>query len=230
MRTILVGLAISILSAPAAADNIVIAGDPVYPGVVREHRPIPTRFDSRLGLMLGGADVGDANGFSLGLHAGLGYRVGDTTVFGEYGYFRVGDGKDEAMSRNGRTSRLGLAVRRSVMNTDPREKVGGDLWVEVGAGYERVSWSQGGLLYRPDLALGFGFEFDGRPGPRADVGAGAPPRHLGWFMAFRAILGRAPDASAMPATCGGPCTEATSPSRNDTSLYFVVGLHWGRNT
>jgi hypothetical protein len=77
------------------------------------------------------------------------------------------------------------------------------------------------VLHRPDLAVGFGVDIDGRGWrePR--------PRHFGAFLAFRALLARAP-VNAQPSMCDGPCTQATPPSRNDASLYFLFGLHWGR--
>jgi hypothetical protein len=31
-----------------------------------------------------------------------------------------------------------------------------------------------------------------------------------------------------PATCGGPCDEATQPSPNDLGIFFNMGLIWGR--
>ena len=30
------------------------------------------------------------------------------------------------------------------------------------------------------------------------------------------------------ATCSGPCTEATKPPRTDVTMFFELGVHWGR--
>jgi len=209
------------LARPAAAD-VAIAGGELSPAPAPSDRG-ERRLDGRVGFMVGGADVGDADGRSFGFHGQLGYRVNDVTLFGELDYYSVGDSPGEAMTRSGRTTRYGLTARYSLLHTDPHSgPIGGDWWVEAGAGYERVTWKQGGVLRRPDLALGFGIELDGRPGWRSST-----PRHAGWYLGFRSVLARAPE-SALPSTCGGPCTEATKPSRNDVSLYFIVGLHWGR--
>jgi hypothetical protein len=180
------------------------------------------RVDTRIGLLTGHGDVGDVDGPSTGVHASLGYRLGDATFMAEYGYLKIGDSDGEPMSRDGRMSRAGAALRWRIADVaKPGSPVGLEFWTEAGAGIERVTWQRGGVLTRPDLALGFGFEIDGRGWrqPR--------PRHFGAYVGFRATVARAP-GDAGPAMCEGPCTEATPPSRNDVSLYFHFGLHWGR--
>jgi hypothetical protein len=180
------------------------------------------RIDTRLGLLLGGGDIGDVTGPSTGVHASLGYRIGGVTVFGEYDYLGVGDSMQDSTSRDGRMTRGGGSVRWQIADVAPKDApLGLEFWVEGGAGVERVSWSRGGLLYRPDATLGFGFEVDGR-GWRTPK-----PRHFGLYLAFRAMIARAPRTDD-PATCEGPCTVATPPSRIDVSLFFHMGLHWGR--
>jgi len=185
-------------------------------------RSLERRIDTRIGLLVGGADIGDVSGGSTGLHASLGYRLGLVTVMGEYGYLGVGDGYDGASGRHGRMSRAGATARVQIADVAKRDSpVGLEFWAEGGVGTERIAWSEGGKLYRPDVALGFGFEIDGRGWrePR--------PRHFGAYVGFRAIVARAPEDDR-PAMCEGPCTVATPPSRNDVSLYFHFGLHWGR--
>jgi hypothetical protein len=209
-------------TAGAATADLAIAGDPTVP-VAARGRDHERRLDGRAGFMIGGSDVGDADGLSLGFHGQLGYRLDDVTLFGEFDYYSVGDSPDEGLERKGRTTRYGLAARYSLLHTTPHDgPIGGDWWVELGAGYETVRWKQGGELTRPDLALGIGVELDARPGAK-----NATPRHAGWYVAFRSVLARAPESDA-PEVCGGPCTEATQPSRTDVSLYFLIGLHWGR--
>jgi hypothetical protein len=189
---------------------------------VGETRPIDQRIDTRLGMLTGGTDLGDVTGPSSGLYLTLGYRRGPATLMVEYDYLHVGDGDSDATDRDGRMTRGGAMLRWLIADVaKPGSPVGMEFWAEGGGGVERVAWDHGGLLYRPDLALGFGLDIDGRGWrePR--------PRHFGAFVAFRALVARAP-ASRDPVMCEGPCTLATQPSRNDVAMYFLFGLHWGR--
>jgi hypothetical protein len=213
-------LAALLLSTGTAAAQTVVATD----GYARP--AAPHRIDARAGMLLGGSDVGDADGFSIGLTTGLGYRVGDVMVRGRFDHYRVGDSSSEDRVRRGRGTRVGGALRYSLASTgDPRERggVGVDFWGEVGLGLEHVAWRQGGVLDRPSGELALGFELDGH-GRRNAQGH---RRHAGYFMAFRSFLGRGPEMDG-PAVCGGPCTKATKPSRLDASMFWEVGLHWGR--
>lgn len=187
----------------------------------------PRRIEGRVGMLLGGSDVGDADGFSLGVSGGLGYRIGDVTLRALFDHYRVGDGSDEVMSRRGRATRLGGAVRYSFANTGDVDRqrggLGIDLWGEAGLGMEHVAWRQGGVLERASGELAVGFELDGQ-GRRGRDGR---RRHVGYFMAFRTLIAQGPESDG-PAMCGGPCTQATKPSRTDVSMFFELGLHWGR--
>lgn len=179
----------------------------------------PRRLDGRIGLLLGGADVGDASGFSIGISGGLGYRIGDVTLRALADYYKTGDGKD----LHGRAVRAGGALRYSFANRGPDANVDVDFWGEVGAGYEHVTWLSGGVLDRPDAELAIGFEVGGR---------GAADRRgrrheIGYFMALRSLIGEAPATGGMP-TCAGPCTKATLPPRTDVTMFFELGVHWGR--
>ncbi|HWO20642.1 MAG TPA: hypothetical protein VNO30_17860 [Kofleriaceae bacterium] len=193
--------------------------------------PAPRRIEARAGMLLGGSDVGDADGFSLGVTTGIGYRIGDLTVRGRFDHYRVGDSSDEGsgeqMVRRGRGTRIGGALRYSFANTGESDRhgsgMGVDFWGEVGAGIEHVSWRQGGVLDRPSGEFALGFELDGYGRRRAD----GSRRHGGYFMAFRTFLGQGPEMDG-PATCGGPCSRATKPSRVDASMFFELGFHWGR--
>ncbi|HWU88529.1 MAG TPA: hypothetical protein VN253_14705 [Kofleriaceae bacterium] len=213
-------LAALLLSTGTAAAQTVVATDG-YAG-----SPAPRRLEARAGMLLGGSDVGDADGFSIGVSTGLGYRIGDVTLRGRFDYYRTGDSSDEDVVRRGRGTRVGGAVRYSFANTgDPRggAGVGVDFWGEAGLGLEHVAWRQGGVLDRPSGELALGFDLDGygrqdRDGRR---------RHVGYFMAFRSFLGQGPEMDG-PAVCGGPCTRATKPSRIDVSMFYELGLHWGR--
>jgi hypothetical protein len=184
--------------------------------------PVEHRLDTRLGMLLGGNDIGDVTGPSSGLAANLGYRRGETTLFAEYDYLHVGDGPNDTTSRDGRMTRGGANLRWQIADVAKTgSPVGIEWWLQGGAGFERVAWDHGGVLYRPDVSLGFGLDIDGRGWRQPH------PRHFGAYVAFRALLARAPTSTG-PAMCEGPCTEATRPSRNDVSMYFDFGLHWGR--
>jgi hypothetical protein len=184
----------------------------------------PRMVDGRIGLMLGGADVGDADGFSAGASAALGYRIGDVTLRGLFDYYKVGDGADEAMSRHGRATRLGGALRYSFANTGHDSGAAVDFWGELGAGYEHVAWRHGGILERPSGEIAVGLDL----GRRGEANARGERKEIGYFMAFRTLIAQGPEMEGAAAACGGPCTEATTPPRTDVSMFFELGVHWGR--
>ena len=202
------------LSATASAQTLVATSEPPQP-------PAPRSIDARLGMMLGGADAGDVNGFSFGATGGVGYRIGDNSLRAVFDYYSVGDGVDEIMQRHGRTTRLGAAVRHSFRNTGTDRAMVADFWGELGGGYERLAWLHGGVLERPDAELAFGI----------DLGFRNTRTHTrnttGYFMDVRTILAEAPPVPGAMATCGGPCTDATTPPRTDVSMFFEMGVQWG---
>lgn len=206
-------IALLSIARTAHADEVAVAADAPK---------TPHRLEARIGMLVGGGDVGDVTGPSNGLHVAIGARYGDVTGMAEYDYLSVGDASDEDANRHGDLSRAGVVARMSLFHTAEDGPIAGDYWAEAGVGYERVAWDPGGVLDRPDLVLGFGAELDGHA-----YWQSAHPRHIGMWLGFRAILARAP-VSAAPPTCGGPCTMATAPSRNDVGLYFSWGMHWGR--
>jgi hypothetical protein len=212
---------VSALVTSASAQNMV-AVDAMPPA---PERPGLHLVDSRLGMLLGGADVGDVDGFSIGISGGLGYRIGDVTLRGLFDYYKVGDSSDEMMQRRGRAMRVGGAARYSFANNGDDGNVGIDFWGELGGGYEHVDWRTGGVLGRPSAEIAFGFDVGGRG--RMDRATGHR-REVGYFMAFRSLVGQAPLVPSAKPTCGGPCDMATVPSRTDVSMFFELGLHWGR--
>jgi len=211
--TKLVAATLLALTTAASAQTLVATSEPPAPAA-------PRSFDARVGMMLGGADAGDVNGFSFGGTVGAGYGIGDNMVRATFDYYSVGDNADEVMQRHGRTTRLGGALRHSFRATGHDSAMAANLWGELGAGYERLAWLHGGLLERGDAELAFG----------VDVGFRNTRSHerntTGYFMDFRALLAEAPPSNAM-ATCGGPCSEATAPPRADVSLFFDFGVQWG---
>jgi hypothetical protein len=210
-------LLLTTLTATASAQNVVASGE-------LDSDPLPHSVDGRVGMLLGGADVGDADGFSIGVSGAAGYRLGDFTVRGLFDYYKVGDSSDEIMQRRGRATRIGGAVRYSLANNGNDQGLAADFWGEVGAGWEHVAWRAGGILDRPSLELAIGFDL----GHRGDPDRRGRRREFGSFMAFRTLLAQAPQMPGAMATCGGPCDAATTPSRTDIDMFFEYGVHWGR--
>ncbi|HTM22279.1 MAG TPA: hypothetical protein VL172_17285 [Kofleriaceae bacterium] len=182
----------------------------------------PGRTEIDIGGLLGGGDIGEQRRFERGVQLNVGRRFGDLVLLGEYDYLTVGDDSVATMSRFGALARYSLL--RSSAVPGERSPVSGDFWVEAGAGMERIAWDVGGRLSRPDLALGFGWQVN------AVIGKNQPrPRYYGPYVAFRALLARAPaPESEQPATCGGPCDQETRPSRNNVAMFFDFGINWGR--
>ena len=219
---------VALLGLSAVASANTVATDGVSSSSEEPSSPLAKRLEGRLGVLLGGADVGDADGFSAGVSASLGYRIDDVTVRATFDHYRVGDSETETMVRRGRGTRLGGAVRYSFANSNPDYDhhsggLGLDFWGEAGIGLEHVAWRAGGVLDRPSGELAVGFDLD----VYGERKAGNHRRHVGYFMAFRTLIGQGPEMD-VPATCGGPCNEATKPSRIDLSMFFEMGVHWGR--
>lgn len=216
-----------LLASTATAVANTVATDGAYASYEdTDDRPAPRRVEGRVGMLIGGSDVGDADGFSIGLSAGVGYRIGDLTLRGVFDHYRTGDSSDEALDRRGRGTRVGGAVRYSFANTGESRSSGGlgvDFWGEAGIGVEHVAWREGGVLDRPSGEVAVGFELDGQ----GERGRHGRRRHVGYFMAFRSLIAQGPEMAG-PSVCGGPCTQATKPSRLDVSMFFELGLHWGR--
>jgi hypothetical protein len=210
--------AVLLLVASTASAQNIVASD----GMQRERTP--REVEGRIGMLLGGSDVGDADGFSIGVSGALGYRIGDVTLRGLVDYYRVGDNADEFMDRKGRATRLGAALRYSFANTGFESKLNADFWGEIGAGYEHVAWRNGGILDRPSGELAFGIDL----GRRSEPNVRGDRKKIGYFMAFRSLVAEGPELMGATATCSGPCTEASKPPRTDVTMFFELGVHWGR--
>ncbi len=200
------------------------------PQVAVEATPAPPPGERRteidLGYLVGGGGIGERDRYQRGVSVALGRRFGDLALLGEYDYLAIG--RAEA---TGSESRFGVLARYSLLRTrgtpdsnGERSPLSGDMWIEGGAGYERIAWDAGGTLRRPDVVLGFGAQLDGVFRRATD-----DPSWFGPFVAFRAVLAHAPDeASESEATCGGPCDAPGRPSPNDVALFFHFGVNWGR--
>jgi hypothetical protein len=202
-------LAVFVVLAPATAL--------ATPHIATERAPKERRNELFVGMLAGGAEVGDVSGSGVGVQIDAGRRFGDLSVLAEYGYHSV--------ARKGTQSRLGMTARYALVTIGgARSPLASEWWVEAGAGRQRVVWDAGGVLNRNDAVLGFGMHLQGRLGRRD-----ARPRHVGPYLAIRAMLARAPEADpAPPPTCGGPCDYPTTPSRNDVSLFLHYGMYFGR--
>jgi hypothetical protein len=183
--------------------------------------PTPHALDGRIGLLVGGSDVGNTQGGSVGLSTALGYRHGDVTVRGLFDYYKVGDSQGEL---RGRAARAGAALRYSLANNAPDSHFAASFWGELGAGWEHVTWLRGGVLDRPSAEGAFGLDLGGR----SDLDPHGRRREVGTFMDFRAIVGEAPEVPGAMATCAGPCTQATTPTRTDLTMFFELGVYFGR--
>lgn len=207
--------------APPARAQPVVAVDasPASP-------PGDRRSEIDIGYLVGGGGIGTRDRFQRGVSFAIGRRFGDLALLGEYDYLAIG-----RVEATGSESRLGLIARYSLLRTrgapdqnGERSPLSGDMWIEGGAGYQRISWDAGGTLRRPDLMLGFGAQLD-----TVFRRASDEPSWFGPFVAFRAHLARGPQtADESEATCGGPCDAPGRPSPNDVALFFHLGVNWGR--
>ena len=214
----LLAVAVVAASASASAQSLVAAEAPPP-----EH-PAARSVDARVGALLGTAQVGDTQNFSPGVSGALGYRIGDVTLRALADYYRVGDDPGQVMARRGRATRLGAAARYSFAHTDQDTAVNADFWGELGGGYEHVAWLTGGVLDRPSAEAAFGIDL----GRRSDRDRTGQRSEIGYFMDMRAHIAEAPEVPGAMATCGGPCTSATTPPRTDVSMFFELGVQWGR--
>lgn len=194
------------------------------PYMASEEEPKERRNELHIGMLAGGADIGDVQGPGIGLEINAGRRFGDISILGQIDYLGVGESQYIADPRRGSLARAGLMARYSVLDfAGDRNPLGVNLWIEAGGGRQRIAWDRGGTLTRSDVNLGFGIQLDAR----LDNGR----RHLGPYFAFRANIAQAPDlAMDSEPTCGGPCDTATAPSSTDLSLFFHFGMHLGRSS
>jgi hypothetical protein len=121
------------------------------------------------------------------------------------------DDTDGVMQRVGLVARYAFAKAASAPELDATRVIG-ELWLEAGAGEERIAWDRGGVLERPDLVIGIGTTGAVRSGAHRN----------GLSAAFRVYVARRTDLDSIP-TCSAPCTEATPPvAWSDRSYMFDV--------
>lgn len=154
-----------------------------------------------------------------------GVRQNRLYVFGEYSIAEMTfpySGNVQALGKaNGATGlmqRVGATAQYSFSRAGERDG-GIDLYAEGGVGWEHLQWDEGGVMTRPDLALGLGTNM---------WGAGRH-KHGGLSMGVRVQLSPRNDVNAgAPSTCAGPCDYATPPSKWDRSILFDMTVHFGR--
>ena len=186
------------------------------------------RAEVNVGTFLGSYAVGDAKGFTGGVHAGAGWRLGNLLVLGEGTLLRVGDSDDAKTPVQGTMTRLGLTGRYSLFTGGERE-VSVDVWVEAGVGRELIAWDGGGELGRDDYAFGFGIQ--PRFKKRSSYGSSssdARQSQFGYLLALRMFVANDPGANKVQApTCAGPCDRPTRAGR-DIGFLFNWSFTFGR--
>ena len=201
----------ALVSTSAVASTLMMAAPP--------EDPIAKRLEFDVGMLVGGMNLGTTRADTTGIALNTGMRLGELSILGELNYFGVRADERGTMTRVGVTTRYSL-----VPLGDPKEFGTGDLWLEGGVGWEHLAWRSGGVLERPDVALGLGWQANIVMDKRSDH-----PRFLGPYFALRALVAQGPE-STEEATCGGPCDRATRPAGTDVSFMFHMGINWGRTS
>lgn len=213
-----ISLALALVPAVAGATSLQLAGTPPAKEADEPRDVFESRTELGFGALLGSYSVGPLRGPSHGIHLDAARWLGPFAVVGEYDLLGVGESTLETdKAIRGRLHRGGLSARYA-----PARFGGGDffiqgaLWVEAGAGVERVIWDGGGRLDRWDVSAGVGGQANFRLGEE-------DPSMLGVFYAFRVLAAPGPGRGGEP-TCAGPCDAPTAPYGTDLGFYFNMGL------
>jgi len=160
-------------------------------------------------------------------HLDAGVRHGAIFLYGEYqlsgisypgGFLSGAPLRLQTGSADGLQHRLGAQARYTIGRIDDEDDEWFDLWVEAGAGIERIQWDAGGTWTRPDVVLGLGTSL---------LGWGHH-RHGGISLGLRITLARRNDVANAPDACGGPCDAPTPPTGWDRSFLFDATVMFGR--
>lgn len=185
------------------------------------------RLAAGAGLRFGTFHVNNVDtGTNMQAHLDLGMRKGRWWIAAEYALTSVTLPGDQLLTRgiaartgniDGLVHRLGGFVRYSASRLGCRD-AGFDVYVEAGAGLQRLRWDDGGAWTRPDLSLGVG------------IGGwfAGDHEHAGLTVGLRVTLAPRNDVAHAPATCAGPCDQATPPTGVDRSFMFDVTIPFGR--
>jgi hypothetical protein len=165
--------------------------------------------------VMGFAQVGNKSGLVNGLRVRGGPRFGALVLLAEADLASVhvappGDTLGPPSEIRGTLARAGAAARFTLAHGHGRDspEIGG--WVSAGLGAHVVAWEGGGVLMRPDLEVGAGWEY---------VFTGEQHRT---FIAveFGGTLVIGTRAMNEPARCAGPCDRPTAPVLADRYLYI----------
>lgn len=182
------------------------------------------RFEGGVGALIGSQRVGYVAGTSGGIHLDAGVRRNRMYPFLEYDFVSVGETATETTDPvRGYMHRLSANFRYSLGTFGGKNEipVRGDVWAEIGAGHQAITWHEGGRLNRKDISLGFGAQATFRIGRER-------PRYVGVYYAMKATIAVSPDRKDDSPVCAGPCDMATGPSPWDFGLYFNFGVPFGR--
>lgn len=212
-----------LLAAPASATPA-IAIEPVSETRPTDDPGMEVGAGLQLGGLAGSSSIGEVDGLALGLAVAATVRLADLALVGEFDHIRLGGSRHDGDETRGTLTRGGLSLRHRLINIAPEgDESSANVWLEVGAGRQRIAWREGGTLTRNDVVLGAAIQLDG-----LSAGEDGHTRSFGPYFAFRTVITRAPEADGAMATCGGPCDAPGQPSAHDISTWFSVGMHWGR--
>jgi hypothetical protein len=150
----------------------------------------PQGVEGRFGMGFFAGSLGGESLSGLGLHVAVEKRLagGDLQLGVEGTYLGLSD-PEQQVDWRGRMSRAALLTRWRFIETEQAPVMG--VWVDVGAGVERITWHRGGVLYRPELTVGA----SGTLGFARDPGRGRG--RFGDFFQIRAVISRGPSCAGM---------------------------------
>lgn len=185
-----------------------------------EDGPPPLRGWSRgMFVAAGGGSVGGLDFGGVGLDLELARGFGRWQVFGEAqaAWASLSRPAPEPSGLVGNVDglrvRSGVGVRAVVRSMRPDHSAALELIAEAGLGVERFWWDGGGVLTRPDVAVGAGFQIRGFTWPIATIRFGLD------------VLVAAPvDGASVAAVCRGSCPR-TSPGA-ESQFVTNIGVSW----
>jgi hypothetical protein len=205
--------------------------DPTQPPIDPAQPPIDSFAHMQRELSFGGS-IGTVGVMQRSLSAigpaiTGGVRTRKLAVFADYRWLSIASTEVDAARRqvpvpealHGGLHRLSAGVRYHVVAFDipsrrgPRMRNFFELFVEGGAGAERIVWDGGGVLWRGDLAVGAGARIWGFQVYERNT--------VGLLVRALDVLARRDDRGAVPG-CTGPCSTAGWDSGVLVSLSLVI--------
>lgn len=115
---------------------------------------------------------------------------------------------------DGIEGRLGLGARWIARSFEPDHSAAIELFLEGSAGLERTWWNGGGVLTRPDLMVGGGWQIRGLQWPRIMM-----------RITVKALVQAPVGDDVMRAVCRGSCPSAGRPG-TDGGFIGQLGVAW----